>query len=170
MARYYLSWVLYAFIPWQYHNRLAAATPKVQKFFQSVREQDPKVPLGAAGFCWGGKFAIDLAQGVEVNGKSMIDACFTAHPSWIIVPTDIEKVKIPLSIAVGDQDFVLPMPQVKQVQGILKDREDITGELVVYSGAGHGFSVRADLGNKQQQKQAEQAKDQAIKWFTEAFK
>ena len=36
----------------------------------------------------------------KVDGKSLIDCGFTAHPSLLSVPNDMEKVKKPLSVAI----------------------------------------------------------------------
>ena len=155
--------------PFMYYNRAAVSAPKIQSYFHSVRQADPSLPIGAAGFCWGGKHTIDLASGTEVNGKPLIDAGFTAHPSNVVVPADIKRIKKPVSIAIGDKDMVMSMAQVKQTQDVLKGMENVKSEVVVYPGAGHGFSVRAELGNEKLLEQAAKAEAQAIDWFTQCF-
>lgn len=148
---------------------MKTSTPKVQDFFTSARHENPSVPIGAAAYCWGGKHTVDLASGVEANGKPLIDRGFTAHPSRLVLPTDIEKVKKPLSIAIGDKDSVMSIAQVKQTQDVLKGMGDVKSEVVVYPGAGHGFSVRAELANEKLVEQAASAEAQAIECFTECF-
>ena len=102
------------------------------------------------------------------NGKSLIDAGFTAHPSMLDVPTDIEAVKLPESISVGDVDFGLPMAGVKQIQEIFGKKnqtEEGRYEIVVLEGAKHGFAVRGDPNVKKEMEQGIIAEDQAVNWF-----
>ena len=77
--------------------------PKILPFFESLRKESKEqgLPLGVAGYCWGGKPAIDLAE------TSLIDCAFIAHPSNLTIPGDFEKVRVPLSMAIGDTDFVV---------------------------------------------------------------
>ena len=50
------------------------------------------------------------------NGKPLlIDAAFTAHPSNLILPADIEKVKLPVSIAHASKDIVLSKIKAKTI-------------------------------------------------------
>jgi len=144
--------------------------PKVRSFLSAVRAENPALPVGTAGFCWGGQFAVLLAHGAEVDGKPLIDASFTAHPSFLKIPGDIEKIKKPVSIAIGDKDFVLSAAQAKQTEGILKKLEGVKTEIQHYAGAGHGFAVRADYNNDKQSAQAAEAEDQAVNFFTQCFK
>lgn len=170
-CRYNLVWTLYGFVPFMIRNRFGVSEPKVREFLTAVRANEAKsLPIGVAGFCWGGQHAVYLASGVEVNGKPLSDACFTAHPSSLSIPGDIKKIKKPTSIAIGDKDFVMPMSQVKETEGELKKISGVHTEIVVYPGAGHGFSVRADMGNEKQSEQAKQAEDQALNFFSEVFK
>lgn len=145
--------------------------PKVRDFFCSIRSHEATSrPIGAAGFCWGGKHAIALTHGLESDGKSLVDACFAAHPSDLALPDDISKVNEPLSMVVGDRDVVMTIDMTRQVQDIFNSREDLSNELVVYPGAGHGLGVRADPNNEKQTERAAQAEDQATHWLTRLMK
>ena len=77
--------------------------PKILPFFESLRKETKEqgLPLGVGGYCWGGKPAIDLAN------TDLIDCAFIAHPSALSVPADFEKVRVPLSLAIGDADIVM---------------------------------------------------------------
>jgi pimeloyl-ACP methyl ester carboxylesterase len=169
-CRYYLTYAIYAMLPFLYYNRPGLSWPKVRQFIDALRSEDPSIPLGVAGFCWGGKHAILLAHGeASAAGKPLIDAAFAGHPSFLTLPSDIEKVKLPLSIAVGDHDSVLNAAAIKKVEGVLKKLEDVKSEVVVYNDAGHGFCVRADPGREDVLEQSEKAEEQAIRWFAKQF-
>ena len=92
-------------------NRPAKAFPRVKAFFQQLRKAE-SLPVGAAGFCWGAKIPCMLsASGNEMDGKCLADAGFSGHPSMLSLPDDMDKVSIPLSIAVGDRDSNLTVEQ-----------------------------------------------------------
>jgi dienelactone hydrolase len=63
---------------------------------------------------------------------------FTGHPSQVDLPGDIEKVKLPLSIAVGSLDSWMPMKRVEETKRLL-DEMSVEHEVVVYKGAKHGM-------------------------------
>ena len=148
--------------------------PRVRAFLKSVRAStDARV--GVAGFCWGGKFAVllcDSSAHSTDNGKSLIDCAFIAHPSNLSLPSDIDKVTLPLRICQGSEDFVLNMDGVRQIEGIFAKKEteldqNERGKFVisVVEGAKHGFAVRGDLGIEEEVKQGMVAEDQAVDWF-----
>ena len=170
LNRWYVARVLVDFIPFVIYNRFNVAWPKVTSFLQSIRstEEGARLPIAVAGFCYGGPFVMKLASNsVDTrtpDGKQpLVDAFFTAHPSNLSVPADIQQVKTNISIANGDQDFVLNMKQVEQVKAALAEMDNVDSEFVLYPGAGHGFAVRADKkSNIKVAEQAEDAEKQAI--------
>lgn len=163
------------FLPFMFNNRLSVARPRVYAFFHALRAaQGATLPIGAAGFCWGGKYVFELCSDSEKasNGKSLIDCGFTAHPSGLAIPQDAEAVTKPLSVAVGDADFVMPLAQVETTREILRKKGDMH-EVVVFPGAKHGFAVRGPQDDEkavEQGKQGKQAEDQAVKWFEKWFR
>ncbi|KAJ5143681.1 Dienelactone hydrolase [Penicillium bovifimosum] len=169
MKPYYIASVLKDAIPFIYWNTFEASWPIVKDFFKSVRENEgAEVPIYGAGFCWGGKHIVNLAAGVDTasNGKPLLNAGFTGHPSLLEIPTEIEKISVPVSFALGDKDVVLKPPQIGQIQKIFASEAGAgKGEVVVYEGAGHGFCVRADFVLDDASKQADEAENQALAWF-----
>ncbi|KAF9885832.1 hypothetical protein FE257_012304 [Aspergillus nanangensis] len=164
---YHIAWAASAFIPFMFLNRFGKSWPIVRSFFESVRQNEgARLPIGVAGFCWGGKHAIYLAHGAEIDGKPLINASFTGHPSFLNVPGDIEKINIPVSLAVGDLDSVVTPVVAKEIEKILSGKD---GEVKIYVGAGHGFCVRADSVLSDASRQAAESEDQAIDWFTRHF-
>lgn len=133
------------------------------------------VPVGVAGFCWGGLYPFrlnhDRPDARTESGEPLADAFFSAHASSVVVPQDIEGVTMNLSFAMGDDDVVMNLKQVLQAQEILARKKDVDSEVVIYPGAKHGFAVRASRTepDAQETKQAEEAEKQAIAWFQRRF-
>jgi dienelactone hydrolase len=167
--RYYLAITMLQFIPFKYHNSFQTTWPIVRDFIKSVRENEgSELPIYAAGFCWGGKHVVNLGFGGDVasNGKPLINAGFTGHPSFLEIPSEIEKINIPISFALGDADLVVKAPQIKLIQQVFENEAKADkGEVQIYEGAGHGFCVRADLFLKDANKHAEESEKQALAWF-----
>lgn len=153
-------------------NRLGVTMPRVKSFLTGLRQAEAaNLPVGVAGFCWGGQHVIQLAAeapGEHNNGKALVDVCFTAHPSALSFPKDIEGIRKPISFAVGDKDPLMTPEQGRQAEAVLS-KNQVEHEIVTYEGAGHGFSVRIDRTNPRQTEQAIQAEKQAVQWFTKHF-
>jgi len=175
-------------IPWKNKTNAALTHPGVVSFIQSLRTSAPPfqtgdLKIGVAGFCWGGKHAFMLAadkpefrvvrhesQARAGEGKEerLVDAVFTAHPSYIDVPGDCEQVSVPMSVAVGDADMAMKAPLVMKMKGILEGK-NVGGEknyvVEVIKGAKHGFAVRTHPDDEEEMKAAENAEVQAVEWF-----
>ena len=171
---YHVGSVIATAIPYVYNNKFPKSWPKVTTFMNSLRtsDEDSRLPIGVAGFCWGGKHTINLAHGFKTpSGLNLIDAAFTAHPSNLDIPAEIEKVRFPLSIAQPEKDMAVRPEQyalIKETLGKLEKEEGVKWECVEYAGATHGFGVRADE-KKDEAKQAAGAEEQAIRWFQRQF-
>jgi dienelactone hydrolase len=113
----------------------------------------------------------DRADTKPAKGQPLVDASFAAHPSSVAVPGDLEKVCMPLSIAIGDEDSVIPLKQTRQAQQVLKGKDSVETEVVVYPGARHGFAVRASRSkaHSKETSQAEEAEQQALAWFKKHY-
>ena len=101
-----------------------------------------------------------------------MDATYTAHPSALVIPSDIDKIKIPTSIAAGGLDERYTKEQVDATEAILKRKTDEDGaphEVVWYEGNRHGFATRGSETNEVEKKGAAQAAEQAVRWFQEIF-
>ncbi|THV50275.1 hypothetical protein BGAL_0157g00110 [Botrytis galanthina] len=174
-------------IPWKTKTKIPITHPKVVSFFQALRSSEPPFPtnnlkIGVAGFCWGGKHAILLAQDDlssrvqrhQSQAKSttlepLIDCEFTAHPSYIEVPDDVEAVKTPLSVSIGDNDSAMKAPQIDQMKEILQMKHKGNSEVSIFRGAKHGFAIRTHPDDKDELECANKAEAQAIDWFKRWF-
>jgi dienelactone hydrolase len=167
--RYNIVRTIYGFGPFMFKNRLSVTMPRVMSFLAQLRQAEAaKLPLGVAGFCWGGPHLVQLAKEMNGEGKALVDVCFTAHPSALSFPKDIEGIRKPFSVAVGDKDPLMTPAQALETEAILRNSA-VEHEVVVYEGAGHGFSVRIDRTNPKQTEQAVLAEKQAVNWFTKHF-
>jgi dienelactone hydrolase len=165
------------FLPFLFRNRFSVCWPRVTGFLKALQTDNAgTLPVAIAGFCWGGLHAVKLAHDTPetrtADGRHpLVNAIFTAHPSNLNVEADIGGVKGNLSIAIGDDDGVMDMQQVRRAEEILKSKEDIDTEVVIYPGAKHGFSIRASRAKPDsvETQQAEEAEKQALAWFQRQF-
>ncbi|KAI0465851.1 dienelactone hydrolase family protein [Xylaria cf. heliscus] len=167
---YHILSLITGALPAIFLNRPGKTYPVVKSFMESLRQNEAAhLPVGVTGYCWGGKHAVLLAEGFKVDGKPLIDAGFTAHPSLLTLFDDIEKIAVPVSFALGDKDNMVSPEQAKQLEKIILAKpEGQKGEVRIYPGYGHGFACRVDVTNEDP-KGAVEAEDQALAWFEKSF-
>jgi dienelactone hydrolase len=170
-------------LPWKFKTEIPATHPGVLSFFQTLRTSEPpfatdNLKIGAAGFCWGGKHAFILAQDKpetqvvrhesqieHTKDMRLLDCAFTAHPSYINPPDDVISVTIPMSVSVGDVDMALKEAKAIEMKKILEAVDGNMHEVIILSGAKHGFAVRSRPDDKHEMEMAAKAEVQAIEWF-----
>lgn len=146
--------------------------PQVTSIVTALRGNEAaNLPVGAAGYCWGGKHVLNLASGdaTITDGKPLINAAFVAHPSYVVVPEEIDLIQRPLSVAVGDKGLVFKPKDVEQTKAIFAQKENVPSEVIIYPGARHGFAVRCNEENEKESRQVEKARKQAVNWFSFQF-
>lgn len=151
---------------------MSVVWPRILSFFDSIHADptNPNLPVGAAGFCWGGKFTAILCND-RIDGKPnvRIDAGFVAHPSQLDIPRDVRDIVKPLSIAVGDNDMQLGaagLEKLKTLLDVKSAQKGLKQQVVVYPSAKHGFAVRGDPSDETQKRYGMEAEQQAIEWFS----
>lgn len=173
-ALYLIRW--FPFFMW--YCRPAVAQPRIMAWFKALRaNQAANLPVGTAGFCWGGKYVTELCwdQVKTDDGKRLVDCGYTAHPSMLKYPGDMEMVVLPLSIAAASIDMQMSPDQAKQTKEILTAKtaktkdQGVEHEFVMYEGAHHGFAVRADEKQTEQARMGKEAEKQAVAWFKKWF-
>lgn len=134
----YVAQALRHALPWMYMTRFAVAYPRVVAYLTKLRDEGEK-HIGVAGFCWGGKHVFILCADKEktATGESLVDVAFAAHPSFIVLPTDADGVKKPLSIAAPSEDIQIKKDQIPVLEAALKNCP-AECEVKVYEGATHG--------------------------------
>ncbi|KAJ6787053.1 hypothetical protein PWT90_03192 [Aphanocladium album] len=168
---YHIFWTMLDAIPWLYHNYPSKTFPGVKGFFEQLRKDEGATQaIGAAGFCWGGKHIVLLSQGHEIDGKPLLDAGFTAHPSMLSIPGDLEKIQRPISFALAAKDDQIPPAKAEKLKAVVEGLPSpVTGEAYVFEKTGHGFAVRADMAEVDIAAQATRAEQQCIDWFHKHF-
>lgn len=140
-------------IPFLWYCSPKTASPKVMDFFKALRADEAKdLPVGTAGFCWGGKLVTELCwDATKTNdGKRLVECGFVAHPSFLKYPDDLEKVVLPYSCAAASIDVQMSAENAQKTKEVLMAKtakmkdQGIEFEFEMYEGAEHGFAVRAD--------------------------
>lgn len=148
------------------------AKPRIDKFFRDLQADNTNgLPVGVAGYCWGGKHVFLLCSDSEksASGKSLVNCGFTAHPSNLVIPADAQGVNLPLSVMVGDIDIALPLAKVQTTKEILEEKGKGKHEVVIIPGAVHGFAIRARPNDEKAVEQGVRAEEQAVNWFLKWF-
>ena len=159
------------FAPFLWYCRDANVKPRILNFFKGLRSAEGKdLRIGVAGFCWGGRHTVLLAHDVEKtsDGRSLIDAAYTAHPSMLSVPADINAIKLPISMSLSTADGALPLAKAKETESILNKKDSTRHEIYlggIFEGAKHGFAIRGDPKNEKETEVGMAAEDQAVSWF-----
>ena len=176
-AYHLLRLVWYGF-PFLRNDKAHLVRPRVINFFRGLQSSHPELPVAAAGYCWGGQWVVELCSNKEeytVEGNRLIACGYTAHPSRLKLPTDIEAVAQSLSIAAAGIDQQIPKAKAKQIEDILKAKtaktkdQGVEHEFVMYEDVHHGFAVRADENEGYERECGKKAEDQAVRWFTKWF-
>ncbi|XP_042477012.1 endo-1,3;1,4-beta-D-glucanase-like [Macadamia integrifolia] len=115
--------------------------------------------IGAAGFCWGGKVAVELAK------AGYIQAAVLCHPTFVTVD-DIKEVKAPIAVLGAEIDHISPPELVKQFEGAML----VDGYVKIFPGVEHGWTTRYDVADAEAVKNAEEAHKHMLDWFVKYVK
>jgi dienelactone hydrolase len=143
--------------PWLAKHREAVTLPLIQKFLSHLRSDPAHKKIAAVGFCWGGRYVILLAH---EGADPYVDAAVANHPSFLSMPTEIEKIAKPVCICVGDSDDIFKMGDVEKTKEIFKSKPDC--DIEVYEDQVHGFTVRADLSIEKDRKAKQKAAEKVF--------
>ncbi|KAJ8434152.1 hypothetical protein Cgig2_000872 [Carnegiea gigantea] len=119
--------------------------------------------IGAAGYCWGAKVVVQLAQGDYIQAGVLL------HPSFVTLD-DIKAVKVPIAILGAEIDRMSPPELVKQFEEALKAKPEVDRFVKIFPGVAHGWSVRYDPQDPAAVKPAEEALEDTLAWFNKHLK
>ena len=131
----------------------------VSKGVEYLKEQG-YTDIGAVGYCFGAKYVVRFQS--EAQGAS-INVGYIAHPS-LVEGDELAAIKGPLSIAAAEKDKIFTKELRHKSEDILVATTQ-PYQISLFSGVGHGFAVRGDLGDKQEKWSKERAFEQALQWF-----
>lgn len=145
-------------------------------FLTALRRATPASrKIGMVGFCWGGKYTLRAAREcniIDVNGekKPLVDAVVALHPSNLVIPEDVDKPVVPMSIGWGVEDQGVSFAQKGQVEDVHEKARKAGAKLPetehqVYRPGRHGFAVRGNPDDPQERKALEDSEKQVLDWM-----
>ncbi|KAK3138830.1 hypothetical protein QOZ80_5AG0373900 [Eleusine coracana subsp. coracana] len=105
-----------SFVEWLKTHSPADAAEKALKIVAALKKRGKMVAV--AGYCWGGKVAVELAKSGEIQ------AVVIAHPALVTVD-DIKEVKCPIEVLGGELDTLSPPKLVHQFESALDEMKGI---------------------------------------------
>eukprot|EP00123_Amoebidium_parasiticum_P021032 comp6037_c0_seq1/m.1881 comp6037_c0_seq1/g.1881 ORF comp6037_c0_seq1/g.1881 comp6037_c0_seq1/m.1881 type:complete len:256 (-) comp6037_c0_seq1:312-1079(-) len=121
-------------------NTDGTVLPLLQGAIKELKETWGVKKIGAVGYCFGGRYTVLLGGGDE----PLVDAVIGVHPSRVIIPSDVEKLKKPTLFLLAEVDFALDEKVRKNLVEVMKKNKECVYEQVCYPATTHGFAVRGD--------------------------
>ncbi|KZW03094.1 alpha/beta-hydrolase [Exidia glandulosa HHB12029] len=120
--------------------------------------------FGATGYCFGGRYSLDLAF------ENLVHAIAITHPSAISTPADFERLlstsRVPLLINSCEVDLMFPIEDQKKADEVLGGGKYKWGyERTYWEGCVHGFAVRGDMSDPLVKAGKEGAFKATVEWF-----
>ncbi|GJM88523.1 hypothetical protein PR202_ga04595 [Eleusine coracana subsp. coracana] len=139
----------------------ADAAEKALKIVAALKKRGKMVAV--AGYCWGGKVAVELAKSGEIQ------AVVIAHPALVTVD-DIKEVKCPIEVLGGELDTLSPPKLVHQFESALDEMKGIDHLVKIFPRVPHGFACRYNSSDPFAVKTAEEARRDMLSWFDKHLK
>ncbi|KAH8922791.1 dienelactone hydrolase endo-1,3,1,4-beta-D-glucanase [Atractiella rhizophila] len=130
---------------WSANHTEAVTLPVVLNLIEGLKQKGYNRFL-TTGYCFGGKYAVRLAQRNDIKVSTM------AHPSALVLPDDfntlLEKSKVPIQINSAELDNAFNLTSQALVDSLMGDGKYKPGyNRTFFKGVAHGFAVRANLSN-----------------------
>ncbi|KAK6529066.1 hypothetical protein TWF694_004285 [Orbilia ellipsospora] len=157
-------------------HREAIAKPKIDAFIADLRKDTSISKIGIIGTCWGGRHAVLQAhQDTGISAVAALQPSFTATADW-------EPVSVPIYLAFGDKDTLVPISNTGVVSSIpgsaaitslsvdgiidvMEKKVDLDKEIRIFENQVHGFTHRGDWSTDDDRKAMDEAADAVIGWF-----
>lgn len=119
----HIAYVARHLLPFLYFTRRAVCQPRIFDFLKAMKRNEANnLPIGTAGFCWGGQHVTALCHDqVKADDGGRLTVCgFVAHPSFLTFPTDIEGIVLPYSCAAAEIDQQMSAENAQKTKEILQ--------------------------------------------------
>jgi len=139
--------------------------PPINKVVEALKSAGVN-DLAATGYCFGGRYAFDLAF------DKVIKVAVVSHPSLLKIPDDLEKYlavsKAPLLINSCAIDQQFPPEACAKADEILGGGKFAPGyKREYFEGCSHGFAVRGDISDPKVKAGKEGSFKAAVEWIKE---
>ncbi|XP_031489633.1 endo-1,3;1,4-beta-D-glucanase-like [Nymphaea colorata] len=115
--------------------------------------------IRVGGICRGGKVVAELGKTEEIQAAVMF------HPSLVTID-DIKEAKVPTAILEAETDQSSPPELIKKFEEVLSVKKETNSFVKIFSGVGHGWTMRYKAEDEAAMKKAELAHTHMIEWFT----
>ncbi|PWN33020.1 alpha/beta-hydrolase [Meira miltonrushii] len=147
------------FAPWVYRNWPTSKYNDVETFLSALKETQSVKRVGASGYCYGGKLAIDF------NTKGLVDVTVVNHPSFVNA-SSFADLKGPILFNCAEEDDMFPVKTVEQVRAMLDNNDKAPKhDFKVFKGTAHSFCARPNLADEHVKKGFEEATSRTADWF-----
>ncbi|KZV89806.1 dienelactone hydrolase endo-1,3,1,4-beta-D-glucanase [Exidia glandulosa HHB12029] len=148
---------------WRARHTQAATRNLLDKAIAGLKERGITT-FAATGYCFGGRYSVDLAQ------DNVVSVISVAHPSRYDIPKDFELLmtqsKAAFQIHSCEVDPAFPAEACAAADEIFGGGKYAPGyERRHWMGCQHGFAVRGDLSDPQVRAGKEGAFKGAVEWF-----
>ncbi|KZW03100.1 alpha/beta-hydrolase [Exidia glandulosa HHB12029] len=148
---------------WLPRHTAAQTRPPLDALIASLKAQGVS-KFGATGYCFGGRYALDLAQ------NNAVHVAIISHPSLLKVPEDfvklLEKSTVPLLVNSCEVDPVFGSEAQEATDRVLGEGKYEPGyERTYWPGCTHGFAVRGDMNDPLVKAGKEGAFKASVDWF-----
>lgn len=164
-----------SFVMWMARHKKGPTEKVCIEFLQKLRRNTPALKIGMVGFCWGGKYAIRAglqSHAIEIGNERipLVDAVVALHPSHLVIPDDVQELKVPTSYGWGLEDSVVNYELKGKVEEICANQLRRGAQLPdmehkTYKPGRHGFGVRGNPDDPLERACLEGAEAQVLSWF-----
>eukprot|EP01112_Ceratiomyxa_fruticulosa_P013096 TRINITY_DN3661_c0_g2_i5.p1 TRINITY_DN3661_c0_g2~~TRINITY_DN3661_c0_g2_i5.p1 ORF type:complete len:276 (-),score=48.13 TRINITY_DN3661_c0_g2_i5:188-1015(-) len=161
---------------WFGQNPLPTTSQRCQDFIKVLKEKRGFTSVAVVGFCWGGRFAAELASHPDVDGAAIVHAAFLADHNGNLNKDIVEAINKPTLWIYVIGDYVFPEGARKAAHEIL-EKNKVPNTFIDFEskdGSGknrieHGFAIRGSESDPIVVQARKEAKDHVVKFFRQLY-